>query len=80
MSSSCRTSNRTLTAYSDANWASNASNRRSTGGGVLMHGSHYIKSWSKTQSLSALCSAESAQYALVKASAEAMGFQSVIRD
>ena len=68
------------TAYSDASWASNASDRRSTSGGVLMHGSHCIKSWSKTPSLVALSSAESELYATMKASAEAMGFQSVIRD
>ena len=38
------------------------------------------KSWSKTQSLIARISAESDLYALVKASAGAMGSQSVIRD
>ena len=42
--------------------------------------SHYIKSLSKPQSLIALSSAESELYALVNASAEAMDFQSVIRD
>ena len=42
--------------------------------------SHYIKSLSKTQSLMALSSAESDLYALVNASAEAIDFQSVIRD
>ena len=68
------------TAYSDASWAGNASDRRSTSGGVFMHGSHCVKSWSKTPSLVALSSAESELYAMVKASAEAMGFQSVIRD
>ena len=59
--------------YSDANWDSNASDRRSTRAGVLMHGSHYIKSWSKTQPLVALSSAESELHALVRASAEAVG-------
>ena len=35
-------------AYNDANLASHASDRRSTSGKVLIHGSHYIKIWSKT--------------------------------
>ena len=69
-----------ITVYSDANWASDASDRRSTSGGVIQHGSHYLKSWSKTQSLVALSSAESELYGLVKASSEALGFQSTIRD
>ena len=42
--------------------------------------SQYIKSWSKTQPLVALYSAESELHAVVTASAEVMGFQSVIRD
>ena len=45
-----------------------------------MRGSHCIKSWSKTQPLVALLSAKSRLCALVQASAEAMGSQSVIRD
>ena len=61
-----------LTAYSDA---SNASDRRST----PVAGRHFTKSWSKTQSLIALSSAESELYALVRASAQAMEFQSVTR-
>ena len=47
-----------LTAYSDSNWASNIDDRRSTSGGIILHGSHYIKSWNTTQSLVALCSSE----------------------
>jgi hypothetical protein len=66
--------------YSDANWASDASDRRSTSGGVIVLGLHYIRSWSKTQSLVALSSAESELYAIVKASSEVLGFQSTIRD
>ena len=68
------------TARSDANWASDAADRRSISGGVLMHGSRYIKGWNKTQSLVASSSAESELYVLVKASAEAVGIQSVSRD
>ena len=69
-----------LTAFSDANWASGAGDRRSTSGGILMIGGHYIRSWSKTQSLVALSSAESELYAIVKASAEALGLRSIVQD
>ena len=58
--------------YSDADWASGEEIRKSTSGGIILNGSHYIKSWSKTQSLVALSSAESGLYALVKASADSL--------
>ena len=70
----------TLTAYSDANWASHAGDRRSTSGGVILHGSHYIKSWSRTQSLVALSSAEAELYGIVKCSSEVLGFKSIVQD
>ena len=69
-----------LAAYNNANWASNASDRRSTSGGVFVHGSRCIKSWSKAQTLIALLSDASELCASVKASADAVGFQSVFRD
>ena len=69
-----------LTTCSDANWASNKTDRKSTSGGVIMHGKHYIKSWSKTQSLVALSSAESELYAIVKASSETLGLMSIVKD
>ena len=69
-----------ITAYSDASWASNANDRKSTSGGVLMRGGHYLKSWSKTQSHVALSSCEAELYALVKTSSEALGFKSIVQD
>ena len=45
-----------------------------------MHGTHYIKSWSKTQALVALSSAESELYAIVKASSETLGVMSILQD
>ena len=68
-----------LTAYSDANWASNAGDRKSTSGGVILHGRHFIKAWSKTQSLVALSSAEAELYAIVKTSSELLGLRSIIQ-
>ena len=69
-----------ITVYSDANWASGKECRKSTSGGVILNGNHYVKSWGKTQSLVALSSAESELYALVKASAESLGIKTTLKD
>ena len=45
-----------------------------------MNGGHYIKSWSKTQSVIAVSSAESELYALVKTVAELLGIKSALAD
>ena len=47
-----------ITSYSDSDWAGDKKTRKSTSGGVITIGSHYIKSWSKSQSVIALSSAE----------------------
>ena len=69
-----------LVGMSDANWALDKETRKSTSGGVIMFGSHYIKSWSKTQSLVALSSAESELYALIKCTSEMLGLKSAFAD
>jgi hypothetical protein len=66
--------------YSDSDWAGCKLTRRSTSGGCIMYGSHYIKGWSKTQAVRALSSAEAELYSAVKASAEALGIVSTYRD
>ena len=45
-----------------------------------MIGAHWIKSWSKTQTLIALSSAESELYVSVKATAQVVGIQSMARN
>ena len=45
-----------------------------------MFGQHYIKSWSKTQSLIALSSTESELYALDKCVSELLGILSALKD
>ena len=45
-----------------------------------MYGSHLIKSWSKSQAVIALSSAEAELYSAVKVSCESMGFQSMLSD
>eukprot|EP00973_Karenia_brevis_P047225 6554286-Karenia_brevis.AAC.1 len=48
-----------VSILTDASWAANKKSRKSTSGGAICIGGHLIKSWSKTQSLIALSSAES---------------------
>jgi hypothetical protein len=69
-----------LTGLSDANWALDKETRKSTSGGIVMFGKHYVKSWSKTQSLVALSSAESELYALIKCTSEVLGLKSALAD
>ena len=66
--------------YSDTDWAGCRRTRRSTTGGVAMHGSHLIKMWSRTQALVALSSAEAELYGIVKATAELKGLISLWKD
>ena len=73
-------SQRTLKAYSDADWAGCKATRKSTTGGCLTIGAHVLKGWSKTQSLIALSSGESELYATLRAAAEALGVMSMLKD
>eukprot|EP00973_Karenia_brevis_P074420 10339930-Karenia_brevis.AAC.1 len=69
-----------LTVHTDANWAGDKRTRKSTSGGSIQLGKHLIKTWSKSQSLVALSSAESELYACVKAASEALGIMSIMKD
>eukprot|EP00973_Karenia_brevis_P056701 7888525-Karenia_brevis.AAC.1 len=69
-----------ITTHTDANWAGDKESRKSTSGGTVQIGGHLIKSWSKTQSLIALSSAESELYGCVKATAECLGVMSMLMD
>ena len=71
---------RTITTYTDADWAGCKDTRRSTTGGVITIGGHVVKSWSKTQALAAISSGESELYATLKASAETLGIVSMMAD
>lgn len=74
------TNNDTLVAYAGASWAGNRKTRMSTSGGVLSIGSHWVKSWNKSQSVVALSSAESELYTAVKTTAESLGARSMTQD
>jgi hypothetical protein len=69
-----------LVVFSDANWAGDKQTRKSTSGGSIMLGTHWLKSWAKSQSTIALSSAESELYACIKASCEGLGMISLISD
>ena len=69
-----------LVAFSDTDWAGCKSSRRSTSGGMGMHGAHLIQSWSRMQNLVALSSAEAELYGTVRASTELLGCRSMARD
>ena len=64
---------REMDVFSDSNWAGCRRTARSTSGGVIMRGTHYLKSWSSTQKNVTLRSAEAELLAAVKASGEALG-------
>ena len=59
--------------YSDSDWAGKENGRKSTSGGVIMYGSHALKTWSSQQQVVALSSGEAELYALVKAAAQTKG-------
>ena len=69
-----------MVAYTDADWAGDKVNRKSTSGGCVMMGAHVLKCWSKTQSLIALSSGESELYATLRTAAETLGMISMAKD
>ena len=52
--------------YSDSDWAGDKKTRKSCSGGVLMKGTHCIKTWCSTQGALALSSAEAEFYSMVE--------------
>merc|ERR1711995_159880 len=69
-----------ITGYSDSDWAGCRVTGKSTSGGVILIGSHFIKGWSRTQNHVTMSSAEAELIALVKCTTECMGIQSMYRD
>ena len=66
--------------WTDSNYAGCHVTRKSTSGGVLMFGTHCIKSWSVTQSVISLSSGEAEYYAMVKGASVALGFKSILKE
>ena len=69
-----------IKVYCDSNWAGCVKTRKSTQGGVIMHGQHAIKTWSSTQGTIALSSAEAEYYGIVKAASQGLGIKSLLKD
>ena len=65
-----------LDVFVDTDFAGCLATRRSTSGGIALHGTHLIKHWSCTQKAVTLSSAEAELYGLVKGTTEALGIQS----
>ena len=70
----------TCRAYSDSDWAGCKRTAKSTSGGVLMIGSHTIKTWSSTQKSITLSSGEAELVAAVKTSTELIGLCQMARE
>merc|ERR1712078_164577 len=69
-----------ITGYSDSDWAGCRVTGKSTSGGALIIGSHFIKGWARTQNHVTTSSAEAELVDLVKCSAELLGAGSMMRD
>jgi len=66
--------------YSDSDWAGCVKTRRSTSGGVLLHGEHLVHHWSSTQATVALSSAEAELNAVVKGVAEGLFLKNMLSE
>ena len=69
-----------VTGFSNSDWAGCKVTGKSTSGGAIMIGGHFIKGWARTQNNVTLSSAEAELIALVKCSAELLGVRSMLRD
>ena len=66
--------------YVDTDHAGCLETRKSTSGGVALHGCHCIKTWSATQQVIALSSGEAEYYGMVKGAGNAIGISGVFQD
>ena len=71
---------REMEGFSDSDWAGCKRTGKSTSGGVIKIGEHFIKGWSKTQASVTLSSAEAELVAMCKLAAEMIGLGSVAAD
>jgi hypothetical protein len=70
----------TLVIECDSDFAGCLRTRKSTTGGAAFWGRQFIKAWSKTLLVIALSTGEAELAAIVRASREALGLQSVLKD
>ena len=66
--------------FSDSDWAGCRKTAKSTSGGVIVVGTHFLKGWSRTQQCITLSSAEAELVAMCKLLAELIGLLSMLKD
>ena len=71
---------RSVKVFCDSDWAGCLETRRSTSGGVLMIGSHPLRTWATTQPVVATSSAEAELYSLAEGASRGLGFKTVLEE
>ena len=69
-----------INVWTDTDFGGCKRSRKSTSGGVIMHGKHTIKTWSTNQAVIALSSGEAEYYGMVKGASVAMGVNALCED
>ena len=69
-----------VTVRVDTDYAGCKATRRSTNGGMIMLGSHMVKSWATTQTVVALSSGEAEYYGVAKGACEGLGVVGLLED
>ena len=69
-----------LQTYVDSDWAGCRHTRKSTNGGCMVLNGACLKTWSTTQAVRALSSAEAEYYAALKGASMALGFRRMAAD
>ena len=69
-----------LSVIVDTDYAGCRRTRRSTNGGMIIHGRHLIKSWATTQTVVAMSSGEAEFYGLTKGACEGLGAVGLVED
>jgi hypothetical protein len=69
-----------LKIFTDSDWAGCTRSRKSTSGGVIMLGSHCLKTWCLTQGAIALSSAEAEYYAMVEGATRGIGVKTMLKE
>ena len=69
-----------ITVFCDTDFAGCQATRRSTSGGIAMHGINNLKHWSNTQTTVCLSSGESELRGISDGLAQALGVQTIAKD
>ena len=69
-----------LTIMVDSDWAGEITTRRSTSGGLILHGMHLVNHWSKMQATIALSSGEAELNSAVKGVSEGIGIYELMTE